>query len=242
MRIAVVDDRAADRAELIGLLGRYCTARSLHAEHSSYASADSFLADFCPGRYDLVFLDIYMNGTGGMEAARRLLAQDPACRFIFCTTSHEHAVESYSVRASFYLTKPLDESLFNQAMDLVCGDLARDSRAVTVRCGGVDVVLLMRDILYMDCSLEHVRLHLEERLLTVDNRAGELSSRLCADSRFLCCNRNIIVNMDWIASVDSGDFLLKNGLRVPIRQRGCSAVKKAYLRYSLQALEEESMP
>ena len=68
---------------------------------------------------------------------------------------------------------------------------------------------------------------------------GEVIDILLRDERFLCCNRDIAINMDQIAQVEGGDFLLKNGERAPIRHRGKSALKKTYLEYSLQTLRRK---
>ncbi|MFQ7549226.1 MAG: LytTR family transcriptional regulator DNA-binding domain-containing protein [Blautia marasmi] len=62
---------------------------------------------------------------------------------------------------------------------------------------------------------------------------------LSRDPRFLSCNRNVMVNMDWIESVPSDEFLLKNQERVPIRQRGRKTVKKTFLEYTLKGLRRE---
>lgn len=242
MLIAITDDCPADRRELHDLLERYFHARRLQADYAYFSSAEELLESFIPGRYQILFQDIYLTGLTGMEAARRICAEDPACRLVFFTTSHTHAVESYTVRAAYYLTKPLDYPRLESAMDVVCAGLLRDSRFVTVHCSGVSLDLLLRNLLFVDCQSEHTRLHLPDQLVVVDDRASDVLGRLEEDDRFLTCNRNTAVNMDWVDKVLDGDFLLKNGELVPIRQRGRKAVKQAFLRYTLQSLQKEGMP
>lgn len=242
MLIAITDDRADDRQELQELLERYFRARRLSAQYEHFSSAEDLLSAFVPGRYQIVFQDIYLSGLSGMEAARRICADDPACRLVFFTTSHTHAVESYAVRAAYYLTKPLDYPRLEAAMDVVCAGLLRDNRLLTVRCAGLEVDLLLSALLFVDCQAERTRLHLADQLLVVDDRASDVLRRLEEDGRFLPCNRNTAVNMDWIDRVLDADFLLKNGERVPIRQRGRKAVKLAFLQYTLRSLQKEGTP
>lgn len=238
MRLAVTDDRPEDRAELCALLDRYLRERQLKAEYEIFPCAEDLLRNFAPGRFQIAFLDIYMPGMDGMAAARRLHDADPACRLIFFTTSHTHAVESYAVRAAYYLTKPLDYPHLREAMDVVCADLLRDNCFLTVGVDHIRTELLLRDVFFMDCGAERTRLHLEGRVLMVDDRASDVLERLTADERFLCCNRNTAVNMDQIAQVLEADFLLKDGGAVPIRQRGRKAVKRSFLEYSLRGLRK----
>lgn len=240
MRIAIVDDRAADRAELRAYLDRYCAESGLFAEYSFFPSAEALLDAFAPGSFDLLFLDIYMDKLTGMEAARIVSRADPLCRMIFFTTSHTHAVESYEVRAAFYLTKPLDYERLCLAMDTACVELRRDSRSLTLHCAGLPFPALFRDILFVDCAAERARVHLTERVVTIDERVSEVFPALLQDDRFLNCNRNVAVNMDHILSVQERDFLLRNQESVPIRQRSRGAVKKAFLEYSLRALRKEN--
>lgn len=238
MQIAVVDDLEPDRSELCGLLTRYFTQRCLQAELCTFSSAEALLAVPEPEQFSIIFLDIYMAHISGMEAARVLQEKAPSCRIIFCTTSHEHAVESYTVHAAYYLTKPLDYSRLCLALDASCAGLLEDSLYITVHLQNVEARVLLRDILFADCSRERTRLHLSDRLLLPDERVSDVLGALNSDGRFLQCNRNIVVNMNWVAKVLDGDFLLKNGETVPIRQRGRSIVKKDYLSYSLKSLRK----
>ena len=242
MRIAIADDDRADQKSLTALLERYCAARGLAAEVRCFPSAEALLADFAPGRFQLIFLDIYMGELDGMEAARVIYREDPGCQLIFFTTSQTHAVASYEVRAAWYLVKPVDDRRLEAAMDIACAALFQDSRQLRFHTMGVEATALLRDVLFLDCADQHALLHLEHRSVVVDERARDMMAQLTADDRFLVCNRNVVVNMDWIEQALEDDFLLKNGQRVPIRQRGRAAAKKAYLTWSLRGLRKEAAP
>ena len=85
-------------------------------------------------------------------------------------------------------------------------------------------------------------MHLEDRQIIIDNPIASVLEVLSKEERFLSCNRNVIVNMDWVESVPHDEFLLKNQARVPIRQRGRGTVKKRFLAYSLKGLRKEEHP
>lgn len=48
-----------------------------------------------------------MPGLNGIELAKEIRSSDKAADIIFLTSSHEFAVESYTVKASNYLVKPV---------------------------------------------------------------------------------------------------------------------------------------
>ena len=65
----------------------------------------------------ILFLDIYMDGMTGMEAARRIRRQSDNCILVFVTTSSDFAVESYDVGASYYLLKPFQPEKLCSILD-----------------------------------------------------------------------------------------------------------------------------
>lgn len=108
MRIAIVDDLSADSERLRKLIE--CWAREqgipLVPDLAVFESGEELLADFAPDTYDVIFLDIYMSGMTGMEAARKIRKQDEFCQLIFTTTTTEFAVDSYEVGAALLLAYP----------------------------------------------------------------------------------------------------------------------------------------
>lgn len=103
MKIALVDDDPRALAQL----EQYLTEQlGRETEISRYGSGEALLADWRPGAFELVVLDIYMGGATGMEVARRLRAGDGQVRLAFATSSNDFASESYEVGACYYLRKP----------------------------------------------------------------------------------------------------------------------------------------
>ena len=118
MRVAVVDDCAADRLWLAGELEGLLARRRLEGTVTVFSGGGSFLAAARREPFHLVFLDIYMEEPGGLETAERLRAFDPDCLLVFSTFSPDHALAGYRVRAVQYLVKPYTaaelEGLFRQ--------------------------------------------------------------------------------------------------------------------------------
>ena len=72
-RIAVVDDLERDRAWLAKKLADYMARERLEYELTAFASGEAFSAALEQGqRFNLVFMDIYMDGITGIEAAQTL--------------------------------------------------------------------------------------------------------------------------------------------------------------------------
>ena len=117
MRIAIVDDLAGERALLREQLARQLARRGAEAELLEFDSGEAFLTAEKERRFTAAFLDIYMEGMTGMEAARALRKTDTDCLLVFTTTSTDHALEGFQVRALHYLVKPFAEGEIDALTD-----------------------------------------------------------------------------------------------------------------------------
>ena len=100
LRIAVCDDEKKERASLRQLL-----VMELNAAHvDCYASGDDLLE--AGEKYNLIFLDIEMPGTSGMETARRLRRDKRGDLLVFLTAYDRYMPSAFEVKAFRYLLKP----------------------------------------------------------------------------------------------------------------------------------------
>ena len=163
MNIAIVDDRKTDSDRLVGFIDTYAEQHRLQwGAMDRFSSGEEFLGAFTAGKYDLIFLDIYMDGITGMETAKRIRRADHGCRIIFITTSPEFAVESYDVSASFYLLKPIEKNGVFAALDRCGLQDAERTRAVEVATHFGKTVLPVHDISYTEYVRRQVLINFED--------------------------------------------------------------------------------
>ena len=110
MKIAIGDDISEERTLLRNRLESQFSRRNVNTDIYEYENGETFLtsAKECP--FTVVFLDIYMNGFNGIDTAKELRKSDTDCLLIFTTTSTDHALEGFQVRALHYLVKPYSEN------------------------------------------------------------------------------------------------------------------------------------
>ena len=98
-RIAVVDDLERDRAWLAEKLADYMARDRLEYELTAFASGEGFSAALEQGqRFNLVFMDIYMDGITGIEAAQALRSFLPPARTLCARASPSTAPTTSSSR------------------------------------------------------------------------------------------------------------------------------------------------
>ena len=128
MRIAIVDDLADERVLLRQRLEHQLARRNVQADLLEYESGEAFLTAAQDEPFTVAFLDIYMAGANGIETARALRQHDTDCLLIFTTTSTDHALEGFQVRAMQYLVKPFTEDDIAQLMDEIFARLPQPDK------------------------------------------------------------------------------------------------------------------
>lgn len=106
MRIALVDDSEIERGILLSLLTDYGCEKQILFESDCFDSGDAFLSSFSSDKYDIVFMDIFMNGMSGVETASKMRQIDSHVILIFLTASADYMPDAFRVHAFHYILKP----------------------------------------------------------------------------------------------------------------------------------------
>lgn len=107
MRIAVVDDELEMRETLSQYIDRYAKESGTSLEVDAYSSGDALLADYRL-IYDIIFFDVDMPGTNGINTARQIRDRDDNVTILFVTNIAQYAINAFEVEAVDYIIKPLE--------------------------------------------------------------------------------------------------------------------------------------
>lgn len=110
IRLLIADDEKLEREALADMVSRRFEHEVvLELAENGRKAADTAVL----WGADLILMDIEMPGMSGLDAARAVLAQRPACRVIFVTaySLFQYAHEAVHLGACDYLLKPVAGSL-----------------------------------------------------------------------------------------------------------------------------------
>jgi len=212
MNIAIIEDSGQELSLLERCLQSYLSSRQVYRVIDTYTSGEAFLENWPSKSYDLIFLDILMEGISGIEVARKIRETDSECLLIFISSSKEYALQGFGVRAFDYL-------------------LAKHIRYIEVKESRTLVKIPLNEIIYTDYYNHYIQIHTGARLIRSYQQFDVFSPLLLCYPQFLCCYRNCIVNMDHVDSVDKHDFVMENGERVPITRGNRNSIYQQYADY-----------
>lgn len=229
MKIALVDDEQIYLDEIEEICREFAMENRLDVEIYEYSDGDSFLRS--EENFSIVFMDIYMNGTDGVQTAKKLRKRDSSCVLIFMTTSTEHMPEAFSCHAFEYIVKPFSpqrvKEVLSDALKIIPSqaeyiELYSDRKTVRVVLG--EIVSAMTDAHYLNVAL------VNGTLLRCRMTMNQFTEQ--TDGRFILINRGIMVNADYITDFEDNCCIIENGARFPIRVRDSVNIEQAVRDYN----------
>lgn len=243
MRIAIIDDLPEDRRRLSADISHWVKNQGLPlaAPPDLFGSGEEFLEKFSAGKYNVAFLDIYMDGISGMDTARKIRETDTACRLIFITTTAEFALDSYDVDSSWYLVKPYNYEKLSLALERCSLSWQEQNQFLLISGKAGDEKLPLHQIAWAEYVNRKVCVHFKNGQKTLlSMRLMDFSKMLLPYPYFCDCMKGLIVNFEAVEKLLEDSFLLENGIKLPISRLKYRQVREQFLEYSYAQMRNYS--
>ena len=202
MRAMIVDDEAPARSELKYLLeesGRV----DLIVESTSAREAVERLMEV---RVDVMFLDISMPKTNGMQLAEALHKLKNPPQVVFVTAYSEYALDAFGVDATDYLMKPVETDRLAQALDKIVEHIKPLNLPVSVERipvvkSGSKVLVPIDQIRFIEAKDDYSCIYTESDRFLSTISLQKLEDRLVGHG-FFRIHRSYIVNLEYVADVE----------------------------------------
>lgn len=194
-----------------------------------FEDADTLIHAHTKHPFDIILLDIVMPLLNGMDAAKEIREADPTVKIVFLTTTAEYAVDSYTVKASNYLLKPVEPAKLFDCLQELISDIESTAKCITVKASDATHRILLSNIEFVESQGKHIvfsmsdgsTLHSNQPLYTYENR-------LTLDDGFFKCHRSYIVNIDNVSSYTAKEIITRSGCRIPIARNSSKDFEAAY--------------
>lgn len=223
-KIAVCDDVAIERDMLCELLHQYDEKQIIY----NFSCGEELIRS--PLTFDLVFLDIYMNGMTGMETAKLLKEKNQKTSIVFLTSSKDYAVESYEINAFDYIVKPLKSSRLKAVWERFQIHYISRPKYYILNASGITEKLPYEKIEFLESDCHYVTIHtVDAEVFRILGKLDDIEKEL-DDARFLRCHKSYLINLDYTVAMDE-DFLMTSGEYVSYRKRDKKQLQKIFSEY-----------
>ncbi|MBP5605752.1 MAG: response regulator transcription factor [Ruminiclostridium sp.] len=229
MRFAVCDDEAELRRDISDRIEALCP----DAEVAAFSSGRELLAS--SDSFDIIILDIGMDGLDGMQTALELRKNGCRAVIIFVTAFEDRVFDAFDVGAFHFLVKPVSPEKFAEVLKKAAESRSGqpspkpDERYIAIKTGGLNTKIALSEIMYAEVFDRRVILHTTGGKIGYYGKLSELE-RVAGDG-FFRSHRSYLVNLRWLEKYTSSEITMENGDRVLLAKQRYSALIKAYMRY-----------
>ncbi len=230
MKIAIVDDEKIWRQKAKQEIDNYLKSTGEPSQIFTYPSGERFLERI--EAFDLVFMDIEMNGINGFQATTDYKKMFPKGLVAMLTTHSEFYSIGYKVNAFRYIEKEKMTVEIKEALSSAITVLEKD-RTLSFHVVNVgQMELPINEILFIETSKRNVEIHTREQQYISNRTLSELGQEL-EKYGFYFVHKSTLVNLDVIIDIDTKarKISLCNGSCVTVAGKKIPELKKKYLEH-----------
>ena len=214
MNIFLCDDDCLVTKQLSEYLNEYFSDRKMDTiKIFTFNTAFSLLSSSVIP--DIVFLDIEMPGTNGMQAAKIIREKDDKTFLLFVTNLSQYALESYEVHAFNFMVKPIDYDNFvlkvERAISMIKSDAdqkiiikIRDKR----RDGYAEKIFTVADIKYVEVYNHQIIYHTIDGSFEVREGTMKTVCEKLGPYGFFMCDQSYLVNLKYVNKINKEDCIV----------------------------------
>ena len=209
LNCVILEDEPLARAVLVSLLQSQPNLTLLAAFSRAEEATDFFLTH---PEVDLLFLDVELNGTSGIDFYRQL-PYKPAV--IFTTAYETFAFTAFELGAVDYLKKPIDPVRLQQA----CSKITKTTKPVAVKPADAADLLYFKQgrnnlaverasILFFEASKDYIKIVTETKSYLVLLTMKALQQQL-NEEEFIRINKSYILNKAKITKTENSEVYIQ---------------------------------
>jgi len=227
MKICICDDDRFAVREIRGLLEPF------NLEDDSFSISDfsdgEALIDYYRngGKFDIVFMDIELRGTNGIEAAELIKSIAPETIIIFVSSHSGYIFDAFRLEALHFLVKPIKSEEFSEVFNRAMKKYTTINASIILKWESVRNKIAINTISYVEGYRRHLCVHTANGTFEAVGKISELYEILKPHG-FVRVHQGFIVNMNYIKNFSINEVELTDGSKVAVSVRKKQEALKTY--------------
>lgn len=228
MKIAVCDDemlfleKLKEQISEILLNGDYTI--------SEFFSGEQLIEAFPQERFDIVILDIEMDGINGIETAKIIRNIDSSVAIAFLTSHETFAIQGYEVNAKRYILKQQPEYMYREQLTALFMEYNQNHKRFNYSKNGRTFSVKVSDIIYFEVFNRQIILHSLNGSFDYYGKISEVKDEYQNDG-FIKVGKSYLINVAHIKFIDKDDIILKDGTKILMGRNIKNQIVEEYLNY-----------
>jgi two-component system response regulator LytT len=235
LKIALCDDNQCVINQYAELISQIAKKHQIKIQLSSYLSGESLLFHYseAPEQTDIIFLDVMMGKTDGMETARKLRDCDCKAQIVFLTSYEDYVYEAFDVNALQYLLKDNTSTEKFEEVFLKAAELAskKEEELFTFEFDGKTSAIPIHQISYFEIWQRIVTVHYSDGKTAKFYGSMERIENKLSGKNFVRSHRSYLIHLPYIVTFRQQTVQLKTGETVPVGVTYVQSLKRAFSDY-----------
>lgn len=230
LKIAVCDDEQVFVDKTISFLNSL-VADADTCDIFPCSSGEELLNKHNSERFDIILLDIEMNGISGMDTAREIRRNDKKVIIAFLTNYQEFAVDGYEVNAYRYIVKNQPEYIYEKQFKSIFEEYSQNHKYFEIPSKGVVANIFLRDICFFEILNKEVTVHTMTGKHEYFGKLSDVEKQLKNDLLFTKSHKSYIINIAQVESINKSEIIMKNGKKALLSRNYRKKVVDSYISY-----------
>ena len=229
LNIAICDDEQRSWKRGQTFLEKWASDNRMSVNIDTYTHADDLFVAATTKRFHIIFLDIFMPNITGLDIARKMRSHNNDAQIIFVSSSPDFALESYEVRATNYLLKPVEYEKFCTVMNDAVGKILPRAHVLLVKSEQGYQRIALHDIEFIEARNKRVVFALSSGHEVLATEPLHFYEKiLLGEAGFFKCHRSYVVSLDHVEHFTNTRIFTQSGREVNIARGLGKPFKAAY--------------
>lgn len=224
--IAICDDQLPICQDIRQRVSDILLKRDIDIKIHIYTTGKALLEETIT--FDIIFMDIELKDENGFDVIRTYM-ESRESKIIFLTSHVEEMHNGYRVHAHRFLTKPIVEKYFFEAVDSAINEMLSEKRLL-VSNQDQQWNIRASEIIYVEAAHRKALVRTQHGIFTADRNMEDMIGYLNLP-QFFHTHRSYIVNMDYIRLIDKQELLMENGERIKISRGKINLFQDKFFAY-----------
>ncbi|MBC3798631.1 LytR/AlgR family response regulator transcription factor [Acetobacterium tundrae] len=231
--IAICDDQYEICSEIENIILRYQKLTTQDIEIEVFYSAEklNIFMEY-EHNFDLIFLDIEMNGLNGLDLGRKIREEmdNHITQIVYVSGKESYYRELFEVRPMHFLLKPFEPDKIIKDIELAMKLANRIGGLFSYKKGSSTYKLPLKNIIYFQSVNREIKIVTPTEEEMFYGKLHDIFHQV-AKHRFLNIHKSYIVNYEYVAKFKYDEVVMCNSICLPISQLKRKEVRRLQMRY-----------
>ncbi|MBQ2909931.1 MAG: response regulator transcription factor [Bacilli bacterium] len=194
-----------------------------------YTDYRKFLEDIKTRKCDILFIDIRLDNTNGIELIKENGNYLKGTKLIYITGYDEYIEDVFETELVYLIKKPLSKEKVEKAYLKAIEKINKENKVIVVKTLKETRKVKINEIYYIESDARLVNIHLKNEVLVSYGKLSDMEEML--KGNFLRTHKSYLVNLERVKSYKHNQVILDNGKVIPISRNSISKVKNEIFDY-----------